>query len=75
MILETVLQICKSGYHDTMGYHIIDKISWLGRWWSSIRGSRKFCQRGSNSANVFFFEGERIQVSLKAGQHRPVKRH
>ena len=36
----------------------------------SMRGSRKFRQRGSNSANVFL-EGERIQIPLKAGQYRP----
>ena len=36
------------------------------------RGSRKFCQMGSNSATltVYFFRGERIQIPLKAGQHR-----
>ena len=32
----------------------------------------KFCQRGSNSATLtIFFRGERIQIPLKAGQHRP----
>ena len=42
-----------------------------------MRRSRKFCQRGSNSANVFlsfflfFFEGERIEIPLKAGQYWP----
>ena len=37
------------------------------------RGSRKFCQRVSNSATltIYFFRGERIQIPLKAGQHRP----
>ena len=34
-----------------------------------IRGSRKFRQEGSNSYNVM--SGERIQISLKAGHHRP----
>ena len=28
---------------------------WVGLWSNSMRGSRKFCQRGSNSDNVFFF--------------------
>ena len=37
-----------------------------------MRGSRKFCQRGSNSATLtIFFRGKRIQIPLKAGQHRP----
>ena len=60
-----------------------------------MRGSRKFCQRGSNSDNgysiylflfiylfyffFFFFDddffflirGERIQIALNAGHHRP----
>ena len=45
---------------------------------SMRRGSRKFCQRGSNPDNVFFFffffflvRGKRIQIALKAGHHRP----
>ena len=40
------------------------------------RGSRKFCQRGSNSATltIYFFRGERIQILLKAGQHRPASK-
>ena len=48
----------------------------------SMRGSRKFCQRGSNFDNVFFLcviflffffltRGGRIQVPLLAGHHRP----
>ena len=40
---------------------------------SVMRGSRKLCQRGSNSDNVFFFflmRGKRIQISLQAGHHR-----
>ena len=43
-----------------------------------MRGSRKFCQKGSNSDNVFFFlmRGERIQIGIKEGNHRPpAKRH
>ena len=38
-----------------------------------MHGSRKFCQRGSNSDFfVFFFvRGERIQIALKAGHHQP----
>ena len=37
-----------------------------------MRGSRKFCQRGSNSDNIFSDnEGERIQIPLKVGHHRP----
>ena len=46
--------------------------------YKSMRGSRKFCQRGSNSEKCFcycFFQlirrGERIQITLKAGHHRP----
>ena len=35
-----------------------------------IRGTRKFCQRGSNSDN-FFYRWERIQIPLKVGHHRP----
>ena len=40
------------------------------------RGPRKFCQRGSNSAplTIYFFRGERIQIPLKAGQHRPASK-
>ena len=48
-------------------------------------GSRKLCQRGSNSENVFFCvdEGRLDQYSIKAGHHRPpsftdgsmIKRH
>ena len=40
------------------------------------RGPRKFCQRGYNSATltVYFFRGERIQIPLKAGQHRPASK-
>ena len=44
--------------------------------WGPMRGSRKFCQRGSDSARVFFlclFRGERIQISLKASHHRPAR--
>ena len=42
----------------------------------NMRGSRKLCQRGSNSDNVLFFSsfsmrGKRIQITIKAGQHRP----
>ena len=45
-----------------------------------MRGSRKFCQRGSNSDNLLIFfsdnEGERIQVPLIVGhQWPPAKRH
>ena len=38
-----------------------------------MRGSRKFCQSGSNSVNVIcfpFFDGEIILIPLKAGQYR-----
>ena len=43
-----------------------------------MRRSRKFGQRGSNSATLatffyFFFRGERIQIALKAGHHRPAR--
>ena len=39
---------------------------------SVMRGPRKFCQRGSNSDNVFFFvTEERIQKALKTDHHRP----
>ena len=31
-----------------------------------IRGSTKFCQRGSNSYNVLAIMGERVQIPLKA---------
>ena len=36
-----------------------------------MHGSRKFCQRGSNSDNVFFqlMRGEPIRIPLKAGHH------
>ena len=34
-----------------------------------MRGSRKFCQRGSN---IVFYKEKRIQIALKAGHHRPV---
>ena len=44
-----------------------------------MRGSRKFCQRGSNFDKVFFFfhfqfdkKGGRIQIPLLAGHPRPV---
>ena len=41
----------------------------------AMRGSRKFCQRGSSSDNVFM-RGEMIQIALTACHHRPVsKRH
>ena len=33
-------------------------------------GSRKFCQKGSNSGNVVVDEGERIQIPQKAGPYR-----
>ena len=43
-----------------------------------MRGSRKFCQKGSDSDNVFFssffsffMRGERIQIALKAGHYQP----
>ena len=45
-----------------------------------MRGSRKFCQRGSNSDNVlflffsFFFRGERLQRPPKAGNYRPASK-
>ena len=32
-----------------------------------MRGSTKFCQRGSNSYNVLAIRGERIQIPLKTG--------
>ena len=37
------------------------------------RGSRKFCQRGSNTDNVFFLvDGmERVEMPLKMGHNRP----
>ena len=38
------------------------------------RGSRKFCQRGSNFDNIFLFSlmsGGRIQMPLLAGHQRP----
>ena len=49
---------------------------------AGMRGSRKFCQMGSNSDNGFFYflfsflfffsynEGERIQIPIKMGHHR-----
>ena len=37
-----------------------------------IRGSRKFCQRVSNSDNVFI-RGETIQILLKTGHQRPAR--
>ena len=40
----------------------------------SMRESRKFCQRGSSSDNVFFVVvlfDERIQIPLREGHHRP----
>ena len=45
----------------------------LDAWYCSVRVSRKFCQRGSNSGNVFFLVGvgRGVQISLKAGHHRP----
>ena len=36
-----------------------------------MRESRKFCQMGSNSDTVFLLRGERIQIALKEGHHRP----
>ena len=39
-----------------------------------MRGPRRFCQSESNFDNVFFLglmRGERIQIPLKAGYHRP----
>ena len=38
-----------------------------------MRGSSKFCQRGSNFDNFFkLMRGrERIQITLKAGHYRP----
>ena len=42
-----------------------------------MRGSRKFCQRGSKLDNVFFLllflsdEGKRIQIQLQMGHHQP----
>ena len=37
-----------------------------------MRESRKFCQRGSNFAVLYFFwmRGERIQIPLQVGHHR-----
>ena len=53
----------------------------------NMRGSRKFCQRGSNF-DVFFFnfdvffrfffslmKGRRVQIPLLAGHHRPRQRN
>ena len=42
----------------------------------NMRGSRKFCQRASNSDNVFFFvflvdEGSKDQNYTKTGHDRP----
>ena len=36
-----------------------------------MHGSRKLCQRGSNSYNVVFsfVRGEMIQIALKVGHH------
>ena len=40
--------------------------------WICICRSRKFCQRGSHSDGFFSDnEGERIQIPLKEGHHRP----
>ena len=36
-----------------------------------MNGSRKFCQRGSNFDNFFFFIFCVIQIPLKAGHHWP----
>ena len=37
-----------------------------------MRGSRKFCQRGSNFFFFFFLiRGKRIQIALKVGHHWP----
>ena len=40
-----------------------------------MRGSRKFCQRGTNSDKFFFsflfLRGERLQKPPKAGNYRP----
>ena len=36
-----------------------------------MRGSRKLCQRGSNSDNVFFDEGREVPSSTKEDNHRP----
>ena len=36
--------------------------------------SRKFSQRGSNSENDFFMRGERIQIALIVGHHRPTSK-
>ena len=38
-----------------------------------MRGSRKFCQRGSNSDTIIFWlmRWDRIQIPLKASHHRP----
>ena len=36
-----------------------------------MRGSRKFCQKGSNIfLFLFLIRGKRIQIALKAGHHR-----
>ena len=37
----------------------------------SMRGSITFCQRGPTSVTIFFYGGQRIQLTLKAGQRRP----
>ena len=38
-----------------------------------MRGSRKFCQRGSNPDNVFILSmrGKRIEIAQQGGHHRP----
>ena len=37
-------------------------------------GSRKICQGGSKFFVVFFMWGERIQITLKVGHHRPTSK-
>ena len=38
-----------------------------------MRGSRKFCRRGTNFDRFFLklMRGGRVQIPLKAGHHRP----
>ena len=54
------------------------QLSSVATFFVCMRGSRKFCQRGSNSDNVYFFlmREERIKIALKEGHHRPAgERH
>ena len=53
---------------------IVNKVGILVKTAGIMCGSRKFCQSGSNSDNVYFFltddeGGERIQITLKADHH------